>query len=293
MLVGFALLVVGGITAYPSIRGSLGLERVPQGFGDESALGTSIVQAGESLPPRVSDPPAASDAQMATTDSAEPPPIVLPETPLQSEIQPAPDASATLMASPTTPPADPTPTAEAMPTAVSTPVETPQANDTFTPDVPSRLVIPAIGLDAPVETVSWSVVTQSGQPVSMWDVPNRFAAGWLKTTARVGERGNTVLDGHHNIAGEVFRDLVNLQQGDTIQVWAGDHIRDYVVSLLKILPEKGQPIEVRLENARWIQPTKDERLTLVTCWPYTNNTHRLVVVALPADAPPRPDLGAE
>jgi sortase A len=115
----------------------------------------------------------------------------------------------------------------------------------------------------------------------------------LKTSARAGERGNTVLDGHHNIAGEVFRDLVDLKEGDAIQLWAGDQAHDYVVSLLKILPEKGQPTSVRLENAKWIQPTADERLTLVTCWPYTNNTHRLVVVAVPADRAPRKADGVE
>ena len=101
-----------------------------------------------------------------------------------------------------------------------------------------------------------------------------------------------MLDGHHNIYGEVFRYLVDLKPGDTIQLWAGDQAREYVVSLLKILPEKGQPLEVRLKNARWIQPTEDERLTLITCWPYESNTHRLIVVALPADAPPT-DTGAE
>jgi sortase A len=104
----------------------------------------------------------------------------------------------------------------------------------------------------------------------------------------VGQPGNTVLDGHHNINGEVFRDLVTLKPGDTIQMWAGDRPRDYVVTLRKILPEKGQPLTVRLENAKWIQPTSDERVTLVTCWPYTNNTHRLIVVALPVETLPTP-----
>ncbi len=49
----------------------------------------------------------------------------------------------------------------------------------------------------------------------------------------------------------------------------------------KILPDRGQPDEVRRENARWIQPTEDERITLTTCWPYTSNTHRLIIVAKP------------
>ena len=293
MLLGFALLLVGGILAYPSLRESLDLDVAPQGFGSEAALGAAIVQAGESLPQSVLGAPPAQ-AEIV------PPPAILPETPLQEDMQAAqatlaltsPPADPAPTVEPTSPPADPAPTIEPTPASRSAPAPTPTSAD-FAPDVPSRLTIPAIGLDAPVETVGWSVKVQNGQQVSMWDVPNRFAAGWLKTSARAGERGNTVLDGHHNIAGEVFRDLVQLKAGDTIQLWVGSQSREYIVSLLKILPEKGQPIAVRLENAKWIQPTKDERVTLVTCWPYTNNTHRLIVVALPADAPPPPDLGAE
>lgn len=265
MLIGFALLVVGGISAYPSLRDTLGLEEAPRGFGDATELSVSIVNVDESLPPR-----APADA------AVEPPPLVLPETPLESEPQPALEPTRAPAAAPI----------EATPTAAP-----PASGGAFSPAPPSRLVIPAIDLDAPVDTVGWSVTTQGGQQVSMWDVPNRFAAGWLKTTARVGEPGNTVLDGHHNIDGEVFRDLVDLNEGDLIQVYAGGAVRDYVVKLMKILPEKNQPIDVRLENAQWIQPTSDERLTLVTCWPYTNNTHRLVVVATPAELLSRPNPG--
>ncbi|MCS6962618.1 MAG: sortase, partial [Thermoflexus sp.] len=48
-----------------------------------------------------------------------------------------------------------------------------------------------------------------------------------------------------------------------------------------IIPERGRPLSERLANARWIQVTEDERLTLITCWPYTSNTHRLIVIARP------------
>jgi hypothetical protein len=46
---------------------------------------------------------------------------------------------------------------------------------------------------------------------------------------------------------------------------------------------EGQPLEVRLANARYIQPTDDERLTLATCWPYENDTYRTVVITLPEE----------
>jgi len=120
----------------------------------------------------------------------------------------------------------------------------------------------------------------------VWDVPDRRVAGWLKTTAPAGQPGNTVLDGHHNIKGEVFRRLVDLKPGDAIDLHAGRAVYHYAVTEKHILLDRDQPINVRIANAKWIQPTDDERLTLVTCWPYTNNTHRLIIVARPL--PPSP-----
>jgi sortase A len=141
----------------------------------------------------------------------------------------------------------------------------------------TRIVIPAINLDAPIEPVGWSQVNG----VSTWDIPNHFAVGWLKTSALLGQPGNIVLDGHHNIAGEVFRHLVDLKAGDLIEVYSDDQMAVYEVTALHILLDRDQPLAVRRQNAKWIQPTLDDRLTLVTCWPYTSNTHRLIVVAKP------------
>jgi sortase A len=143
--------------------------------------------------------------------------------------------------------------------------------------MPTRIVIPAIALDAPIEPAGWGQV----DGVSVWNIPYHFAAGWLKTSAPLGRIGNTVLDGHHNIAGQVFRYLVDLKPGDLIEVYANDRRFVYTVVAKHILLDRDQPIEIRRQNAQWIQPTLDERLTLVTCWPYTNNTHRLIVVARP------------
>lgn len=90
-----------------------------------------------------------------------------------------------------------------------------------------------------------------------------------------------VLAGHNNINGEVFRDLVNVEIGDKVIAYAGDKKFEYEITFKTIVKEKGEPLEVRQRNAQWIAPTNDERLTLVTCWPYTSNTHRLIVVAKP------------
>jgi len=147
---------------------------------------------------------------------------------------------------------------------------------------PDKLVIPAIQLDATVVPMGWRVVKSGGKAVSEWVVPDN-AAGWHKNSALPGHGENTVLSGHHNIKGEVFRHLVDVKVGDKIDLYVGSTLYPYEVAETYILKEKGQPLSVRQKNARFIQPTGDERVTLVSCWPYTNNTHRVIVVAKPRD----------
>ena len=149
---------------------------------------------------------------------------------------------------------------------------------------PDRLVIPSIELDAPVVPIGWYIIEQGEERYSIWQVADN-AVSWHETSALPGHSGNVVLNGHHNIKGEVFRYLVDLQVGDRIMIYVGDQVYYYTVAQRMILKEKGESAEVRRDNAQWIGPTQDERLTMVTCWPYTNNTHRLVVIAKPAPPP--------
>jgi sortase A len=149
------------------------------------------------------------------------------------------------------------------------------------PEVPVRLVIPAIELDAPIVPAETNFVKVGGKEYQQWIAPSQFAAGWHENSARLGEPGNTVLNGHHNIYGEVFRYLVDLQEGDTILVSSDSHVYEYVITNKMILPEKYQEFDIRMDNAKWILPSQDERITLISCWPYESNTHRLIIVASP------------
>jgi LPXTG-site transpeptidase (sortase) family protein len=149
---------------------------------------------------------------------------------------------------------------------------------------PQRIVIPSIEVDAPVTDVSLAAIASAGQTYYQWQVPEAYEVGWHNTSAPLGQPGNTVLNGHHNIHGEVFGRLVDLESGAEIIVYDKIGPHHYTVADVQILPEQDQPLEVRKENASWIQPTDDERITLVTCWPHTDNTHRLIVVAYPAES---------
>ncbi len=147
--------------------------------------------------------------------------------------------------------------------------------------IPERLIIDEIGLDAPVELAKSIEVNVDGQAAIQFLVPEEFAVGWHENSAPLGVIGNTVLSGHHNAFGEVFKDLVDLEVGDKFTITSETKQFSYIIVNKMILPEKDQPLSVRLENGRWILPSKDERVTLVTCWPARNNTHRMIIVAVP------------
>jgi LPXTG-site transpeptidase (sortase) family protein len=149
------------------------------------------------------------------------------------------------------------------------------------PSPPNRLVIPAIDLDTPVVPAASKTITVAGKEYQQWKAPDRFAAGWHTGSAEPGLPGNTVLNGHNNIKGEVFKRLEELSVGDQILVYSFEGIFIYEIANLMILPEKYEQLDTRMNNAQWILPSQDERLTLVTCWPYEGNTHRLIIVARP------------
>jgi len=273
---GVLLMLTGGIIAYPVLSDYL----APP---DAENLGFSVTLAPD-----------------ATTLAPSPPPMILPETELletsEDTVEPEAQIEITVTSEGEVEPAEPTATlvvteegaepedqTEAQPTPEATSTPTPPPTPDPASLVPTRLVIPAIDLDAPIVEVGWETQEINGQLVSSWIVPDTFAAGWHQNSAPPGQIGNTVLNGHHNIHGQVFRDLVDLEAEDELTLYAGETAHYYVVTELYILKEKGEPVEVRLENAQWILPTDDERLTMVTCWPYTNNTHRLIVVARPIE----------
>jgi LPXTG-site transpeptidase (sortase) family protein len=165
------------------------------------------------------------------------------------------------------------------------PAAAPPALSAPTPgEIPVRLIIPSINLDAPVLLSEADTLKIRGEEYLSWRPPDLYAAGWHNTSALLGEPGNTVLSGHHNIYGEVFRNLIDVEVGDAVVVLGPTEMYLYVVANKMLVPEKYEQIDTRMENARWILGTDDERLTLITCWPYETNTHRLILVASPVNA---------
>lgn len=154
-----------------------------------------------------------------------------------------------------------------------TPVSTPR------PAAPRRLRIPRIDVDAPVLPSPAQLVEVDGVIYQQWVAPDRYAAGWQQGSAQAGQVGNLVLNGHHNIDGKIFERLGELLPGDVVEVAAGQQVYGYLVTQVMVLEERGLSPQQRAKNAQWLLPSTDERLTLVSCWPPTNNTHRIIVVA--------------
>jgi LPXTG-site transpeptidase (sortase) family protein len=180
----------------------------------------------------------------------------------------------------------PTLTPTASETQLSEPATllTPDANITPSPTpqkplIPDRIVIEKIALDAPVKLATEDKVTIASEEYLQYLAPDEFAAGWHPNSAPLGAIGNTVINGHHNVHGKVFGRLVELVPGDRITVFSGTTSYTFQVANVLILPERDADLAARLENARWIEPSQDIRLTLVTCWPEYSNTHRLIIVA--------------
>jgi len=151
--------------------------------------------------------------------------------------------------------------------------------------IPDRLIIPKLDIFVDINPVGYWEINFEGSIYKQWDTVDEYATGWHNSSARIGTPGNTVISGHHNVFGKVFQNLYTMQKGDVIQVkTAGNKLVTYRVARVLVLEEKYQPIDVRLQNAQWIQSSTDERLTLVTCWPNDDNSHRVVVVALPIES---------
>jgi LPXTG-site transpeptidase (sortase) family protein len=252
------------------------------------------------------DPPAIEPDNTPTLESSAPTQELNPvmEVPLETEIDIEPEFS---IEEATTPKAgtisvtefaeETAPTSnlatEALPSLADNPlivvekdISTPVAETAFeetaitTTSPPTQIVAESIDLDAPVVETGWQDVIRDGVPTKVWMVAD-YAAGWHQNSMLPGQGGNIVLSGHHNIKGEVFRYIVDLEIDDTVNLYVGDQIYNYVVNDKFIVKDKGEPESVRRANAKWIGPFNEERLTLVTCWPYTNNTHRVIVIAKP------------
>ena len=87
--------------------------------------------------------------------------------------------------------------------------------------------------------------------------------------------------GHHNIHGNVFRGLDKLLAGDAVRGVNSISVLEYKVESVELFPERDVSAAEKLAHLDFFASTSREQLTILTCWPFETNTHRVVVVARP------------
>jgi sortase A len=120
-----------------------------------------------------------------------------------------------------------------------------------------RVQIQAINVDAPVvQGDTWDQLKKGvGQHIG---------------SADPGQVGNVVLSAHDDVFGEIFRNLDRLQPGDQVVVFTEQKQFVYTVTSSQIVA----PTQVDVMN-----PTSAPTLTLISCYPYMVDNHRIVVFA--------------
>ena len=150
--------------------------------------------------------------------------------------------------------------------AVATPSDSP----------PLRIVIPHIGVDAPITTKDMDADGVMEPPDGPEDV------AWYGFTARPGSGSNAVFSAHVDYRGygpAVFADLKKLEKGDLVEVHTADGaVHRYEVTLSLSYPAETAPFE------DIVGPTSREVITLITCTGSFDQaarqySHRLVVRA--------------
>ncbi|MEW6240737.1 MAG: sortase [Chloroflexota bacterium] len=182
----------------------------------------------------------------------------------------------------------PTPlqTPESLPAPVSLEIDDLASNLFGDRRLIERVRIPAIGVNSEVVPVGWQ--RQFGAPPESdaleWDSPGDYV-GWVINSALPDQRGNTILYGHNNLFTAVFRDLWKLEPGDRLYLQTAEGKWEYLVDQIVIIPIEGAADEERAAYDAYFYPSVIPRLTLVSCWPPDNNTHRVIVTAYPLQLP--------
>ncbi|MER8185446.1 class F sortase [Kitasatospora sp. NPDC094015] len=123
---------------------------------------------------------------------------------------------------------------------------------------PTRLLIPAIGVDAPFTPLALDGEGRLQPPPD----GDRNLAGWYQGGATPGQRGAAIVAGHvDNRQGPaVFYRLGSLRKGDQLEVRRADRATAFFsVDAVEVYPKKDFP------DRKVYSTTRDAQLRLITC----------------------------
>ncbi len=168
------------------------------------------------------------------------------------------------------------PTPTAFPTETAVPISISASNTGPNPGLPTRIQIPALGIDTAIEPIGLT-------PSNEMDIPQAWdTVGWYQYGSRPGQSGNAVLAGHLDTntgAPGIFWRLEELHPGDIILIETeeGEYLLFQIESLTSYPYEQAPLKEI-------FGPAETPQLSLITCsgnWSAQNQIydHRLVVHA--------------
>lgn len=128
-------------------------------------------------------------------------------------------------------------------------------------DLPVRIRIPAVSVDAPIlQGDDWETL-KNGVGMSLY-------------SSAPGDKGNLILSGHNDIFGQVFRDLDQLDTGDEVIVLTEKNSYTYVIQAKEVV----DPAQVEV-----MAQTDDASITLISCYPYLVDNKRIILSGKLAD----------
>ena len=134
------------------------------------------------------------------------------------------------------------------------------SKDSISQEAIAWLRAPSVGLDVATLTYAEYSDLESG-------------VAWMPRSAPLGGRGASVVVGHRTLFGGPFRELDELQLGDSLEIQTRDgSVTTYLVT----------DLNVRKPNATisdLLQTSGTSRLVLVTCHPEDSTEFRLIIVA--------------
>ena len=129
--------------------------------------------------------------------------------------------------------------------------------------------VPRLGISqAPVWTRGY---VADGYGGFTYDIVPYYGVTRFAYSLPFGRPGTTMVYGHDDVDGSIFRYLTRMKVGDDIGVAVGQRRLTYIVRSVSIV----SPTDVRLLTRPRLRPT----LALISCTPWLVDTQRVVVIA--------------
>lgn len=147
---------------------------------------------------------------------------------------------------------------------------------------PVQLAVPALGLEAPVVPMGWTVTEVNGERTTKWALP-ADALGWHVNSVGAGAGGRVIVSGQQAVGDALLAPLARGEMSSGQEILLTDSTgRTFVYRITAV----SEPIvlanpsaEEEAQAAAYVAPSDQALLTLITGWPDFTTTHRIFAEA--------------